>query len=930
MENGPMFFGGKSDTGTRLITSPMSVLEKGVYRGPHYYSHTPMIRIMLDLGGMEEWPTNRIPGFAEALLALLPGLERHGCSLKRRGGLVKRLQEGTWIGHVAEHVALELQTLAGTRVTRGKTRSVKGKSGVYNVMFAYQEEEVGLLAGRFALELVNSLLPPELQGLTGLDRVYEIRGEYDFNRRMDALKRVVRRTSYGPTTLSLVQEAKRRGIPVMRLNEGSLLQLGHGKYQQRIRASITGQTSQVAVDTAGDKSFTKKLLDESGIPVPRGVVVRDVEEAVKAARRLRFPLVTKPLDGNHGRGVTIGIMNEEQLRFGFAEALAQSKGRDIIIEQFFTGNDHRILVIGGKLVAVAERVPAHVVGDGVHTITQLVEEVNKDPRRGEGHEKVMTRIRIDAHVTEYLGRAGLTPESVPQAGEIVYLRATANLSTGGTAVDRTNEIHPDNAEIAKRAAMIIGLDIAGIDFLAPDITKSVRETGGGIIEVNAAPGFRMHIEPSEGAPRDVARPVIEMLFPPGSRSRVPIIAITGTNGKSTTGRMVKHILRYTGCTVGLTSTSGVYVNDVLISQGDATGPRSARMVLRDPTVEIAVLETARGGLLREGLAFDEADIGCVLNVAPDHLGLKGIETVEDLANVKSLIVETVARGGTSVLNADDPLTVKMARRAGGRIAWFSMHGGADMPSFLRHHIEDGGMAVVREPGEEGGLIVRFERGVREIIMKAGDIPATLHGMAGFNIANALAAAAMCSARDVPALTIRGALSSFRSSFEQNPGRLNVHDAHGFRVILDYAHNAAGLEALGQVVRGLRHRYKRSIGVVSIPGDRRDQDILELGRIASGIFDEIFFREDPGTRGRPRGEVMNLLQEGALQGGASKERIHLVAGEAEATAASLHFAQQGDLLVVTPTDVEGAWEQITSFEKVKSATSARPSKLVAAE
>lgn len=930
MEDGSLFFGSKNDPATRLITEPMSVLEKGVYRGPHYYSHTPMIRIMLDLGRMEDWPSDRIPGFTDALLAMLPGLERHGCCFKKRGGFVRRLREGTWFGHVTEHVAIELQTMAGTRVTRGKTRSVKGKTGVYNVMFAYKEEEVGLLAGRMAIEVLNSLLPDELQSVKGLDRIYEIDGDFDFERRMQALRRVVARTSYGPTTQSLVIEAKRRGIPVMRLNEGSFIQLGHGKYQQRVRASVTGRTSMVAVETAGDKNFTKKLLDESGIPVPRGVVVRNVEDAVREAKRLRYPLVTKPLDGNHGRGVTIGIKDEEQLRFGFAQAQAESRGRSIIIEQFYEGNDHRILVVDGKLIAVAERVPAHVVGDGIHTIAQLVEEVNTDPRRGEGHEKVMTKIKIDAHVREYLDRSGLTIESVPGAGEVVYLRATANLSTGGTAVDRTNEIHFDNAEIARRAATIIGLDIAGIDFIAPDISKSVRKTGGGIIEVNAAPGFRMHIEPSEGAPRDVARPVIDMLFPRGSRSRVPVIAITGTNGKSTTGRMVKHVLRYTGCTVGLTSTSGIYINDVLVSEGDATGPRSARMVLRDPSVEIAVLETARGGLLREGLAFDQSDVGVVLNVSPDHLGLKGIETVEDLAEVKSLIVETVARHGVSVLNADDPLTVRMARRARGRVAWFSLNGGTEMPAFLRHHIEDGGMAVLREPGAEGGVIVLYERGVREIVMKAGDIPATLHGMATFNIANALAAAAVCIARNVPILTVRGALASFQSSFEQNPGRLNVHDAHGFRVILDYAHNAAGLEALGEVVRGLHHRYRRSIGVLSIPGDRRDEDIRGLGRIASGIFDELFFREDPGTRGRPRGEVMALLKEGALQGGASADRIHLIAGEAEATAAGLHAAGPGELLVITPTEVNATWQQVISFEKVQSATSARPSHLVAAE
>jgi cyanophycin synthetase len=926
-----MLFGSGTDETTRLLTQPMQVLEKGVYHGPHYYSHTPMVRIMLDLGRMEDWPSARIPGFVDALIEILPGLDRHGCSLKRRGGFIQRLRDGTWIGHVAEHVAIELQTMAGHRVTRGKTRSVKGKPGVYNVMFAYREDEVGLLAGRVALELIDSLLPPDLQGIERLDRIYEIGGSFDLEGRLDALRRRVRRTSYGPTTQSLIDEAKRRGIPVMRLGEGSLVQLGHGKYQQRIRASISGKTSQLAVDAAGDKNFTKKLLGDSGIPVPRGVVVRSVEDAVREARRLRYPLVTKPLDGNHGRGVTIGIKDEEGLRFGFAEAQREAKGgRSVIVEEFFQGNDHRILVVEGKLVAVAERVPAHVVGDGVHTIAQLIAEVNKDPRRGEGHENVMTRIKIDAHMTEYIARSGLTVESVPEPGEVVYLRTTANLSTGGMAVDRTNQIHFDNAEIARRAAMIIGLDIAGIDFIAPDISKSVRETGGGIIEVNAAPGFRMHIDPSEGAPRDVARPVIDMLFPRGSRARVPIVAITGTNGKSTTGRMVKHVLRYTGCNVGLTSTSGVYVNDILISEGDATGPRSARMVLRDPMVEVAVLETARGGLLREGLAFEQADIGTVLNVAPDHLGLRGIETVEDLAEVKSLIIETVRRDGTSVLNADDPLTVKMARRARGQVVWFSMRGGTDMPAFLRHHIEDGGMAVIREPGEEGGVIVHYDRGLREGVMKAGDIPATLHGMAGFNIANALATVAICIAHGVPILTIRSALTSFQSSFEQNPGRLNVHDAHGFRVILDYAHNVAGLEALGEVVNGLRHRYKHSIGLLSIPGDRRDEDILGLGRLAGAIFDELYFREDPGGRGRPRGDVLKLLEQGAIEGGASPDRIHLIQGEAPATTAALMAAKTGDLLVITPTDVTGTWQQITGFQKVESATSSRPSHLIAAE
>ena len=903
--------------------TPMAVVEHAVYRGAHLYSHLPMIRIMLDLGRMEFWPSSKLDGFAERLLEQLPGLARHVCSRGHAGGLVERLAEGTWMGHVIEHVALELQSLAGCRVTRGKTRSVKHRPGVYNILFAYDDEMVGLAAGRTAIELVNALLPPALEGVQGLSSLAELEGDYDFATRQDQLQRMARRGALGPTTQSLVDEAMRRNIPIERLARGSLVRLGQGRYQQHIRASITGQTSLLAVQAASDKAFTKDILKSHGVPVPRGAVVSDAEAAMQQARRLRYPLVCKPLDGNHCRGVTTGIADDDALRAAVTLASAQARSGKVVLERHLEGRDHRILVVDGKVVAVAERVPAHVIGNGVSTIAELIADVNRDPRRGEGHERVMTRIAADATVRDYLARSARTLDTVPCDGETVTLCPTANLSTGGTAIDRTSQIHPDNCEIASRAAQALGLDVAGIDFVSPDISRPVRETGGGVIEVNAAPGFRMHLEPSQGASRDVARPVIEMLFARGSRSRVPIFSITGTNGKSTTARMLRQIFRFTGQCVGMTSTQGVYLDDALVVPGDATGPRSARMVLRDPKVEVAILETARGGILREGLGYDRADIGAVLNVTADHLGLRGIDTLEELADVKSLIVETVARDGTSVLNADDPMTRAMAKRARGRRFWFSLKGGdAEMVPWLRQHIDRGGAAMVREPGPEGGLIVLHDRGLREIVMRVSAIPATLHGVAVFNIANALAAAAMAVAHGLSLPTIRSALSTFQSNFDQNPGRLNVHDAHGFRAIVDYAHNAAGLVALGHVVEGLRHRHRKTIGVVSIAGDRRDEDIIDMGAIAARLFYTLIFREYPLTRGRPQGVVMMLLRRGAEMNDSRCTRILTVANEADANRAGLELAQPGDLLVLTPSEVDSCWQQVIGFRPQAESVSDR--------
>lgn len=895
----------------------MRLLEKAVYRGPHLFSHLPMIRLQVDLGALEEWPTNTLPGFNEALVQRLPGLAAHGCSYHAPGGLLSRMEQGTWLGHVAEHVALELQTLAGDRVTRGKTRSVKGRPGVYNILFHYHYEAVGLAAGMAALRLIDSLLPKDLQGLRGVDDAGQ---PFDLDASIVELQNLARRSRLGPTTSSLVDEARRRDIPVRRLNDQSFIRLGWGARQRTIRASVTGGTSLIAVETAGDKNLAKTLLAAAGIPVPRGAVVRTADEAVAQAKAIRGPVVTKPLDGNHGRGVSLDLVGDEAVRWGFEQA--QRHGRRVIVEEQFEGRDYRILVIAGQVVAVAERVAAQVVGDGERTVAALIEAVNADPRRGAGHESVMTRIVVDDHVRDRLSRRGLTLDSVPAAGEAVQLRATANLSTGGVAIDRTDVIHPANALIARRAAGVVGLDIAGIDFLAPDITRSALETGGGVVEVNAAPGFRMHLEPSEGQGRNVASPVLDMLYPPGTPSRIPVVSITGTNGKSTTVRMVAQILARAGRTVGLTSTSGVYVGGERIMKGDASGPISARMVLADPTVDVAVLETARGGILREGLGYDRCDVGCVLNVSDDHLGLKDINTVEELAAVKSVVTESVARRGLSVLNGDDPLTLRMARHARGRIAYFTMRGGQELPPQLHKHILEGGLLAVLEPSPAGGELVILDGDKRHPVISVDSAPATMRGRARFNIANALAACLIAYGLDIAIDTIAAGLASFQSSFEDNPGRLNVYDGHGFRIIIDYAHNPAGMAALGDLVRSLRPSHDRAIGCVSIPGDRRDSDILAMGAFSAALFDHVVFREKPDGRGRRPGEVLSLLRKGALEAGCPPDRVQCISAEAEAIAACLERASAGDLVVLLPTNVEAAWKQVLDF-KPRGALEPRP-------
>ncbi|HPF47244.1 MAG TPA: cyanophycin synthetase, partial [Emcibacteraceae bacterium] len=627
----------------------MKILKTNLYLGPNQYAKFKVIRHVLDIGVLEDWPSAKIGSeFVDGLVEALPGLHEHGCSYRVPGGFIRRLREdeGTWMAHIIEHVALELQCVAGNEVTFGRTRST-GEVGQYNMVYAYIHKDVGLAACELAIKLLMHLLPKDLQEKTD----YPIEEDFDWEAEQTRFIKSAQRHAFGPSTASLVAAAEERDIPWLRLNKYSLVQFGHGKHQKRIQATITSETNHIAVEISCDKEDTHNLLNDLGLPVPQQQMVYSSNEAIKAAQRIGYPVVVKPLNANHGRGVSINLSSDEEVEAAFDVAKEQGTSRAVLVESYMTGFDHRMLVVNNELVAVAKRVPGHVVGDGKHTIAELIDIVNEDPRRGVGHEKVLTILEIDSQARRLMKNAGYTEETVLEDGKIFYLRDTANLSTGGTAIDLTDVVHPDNKEMAQRAIQAVGLDVGGVDFLTTDISKSYKVVGGGIVEVNAAPGFRMHVAPSEGKARDVSGKVLEMLFPVGTPSRIPIAAITGTNGKTTTSRMLAHIIKTCGYTVGLTTTDGIYVDGKQTVKGDTTGPRSAQMVLRDPTVDFAVLETARGGLVRNGLGYDSTNVSACLNVASDHLGMGGIDTLEQLAEIKRIVIE--AATDTVVLNADD-------------------------------------------------------------------------------------------------------------------------------------------------------------------------------------------------------------------------------------------------------------------------------------
>ena len=832
----------------------------------------------LDLEEMEERPTNAIPGFRHRLEQVFSGMYEHRCSVGEPGGFFQRVDEGTWMGHVIEHVALELQSLAGMDAGFGRTRGT-GKQGEYYVVFTYIEEDAGVYAARAAVRVVQAIadgIPVDLAG--------------DIQQDIQRLREIREDTRMGPSTGCIVEEAAKRGIPYIRLNKQSLVQLGYGVNQKRIRATIASTTSSIAVDIACDKEETKNLLEAAEISVPKGLIIRTEEGLKDAVDRLGYPIVLKPIDGNHGKGATTNIINWTQALT--ALAAAQKYSRSVICEKFIVGFDFRVLVINSKFICAALRTPASVIGDGVHNISWLVEEVNKDPRRGYGHEKVLTQIKIDEFSTKMLDEKGYNMETVPLRGELVLLKPTANLSTGGTSTDVSDEVHPVNIFMAERIAKIIGLDICGIDIMAPDLRSPINENGGAVLEVNAAPGFRMHIEPSKGLPRNVAEPVVDMLYPKGTNGRIPIIAITGTNGKTTTTRLTAHIVKTAGYKVGFTTSDGVYIQNQMMMKGDCTGPISSQFVLKDPTVDFAVLECARGGILKSGLAFSNCDIAVVTNVTADHLGLGGIDSLEQMAKVKSVVPETVFKHGFAILNAD--------------IALFSMD---ENNPRIREHCNEGGISAVYENGYvsllKGNWKIRIE--------KVTEIPLTFGGKAIHNIMNTLPAVLSTYLfRNIKVEDIRLALQTFIPSPVQTPGRLNLFQFRNFEFLVDFAHNPAGLELLCDFVSKMDGYPK--IGIISGTGDRRDDDIRELGRISARNFDEIIIRQDKNLRGRTAEDIIRLLVQGIDETKTREIPLSIIPNEKDAIIYAYNNAPSGSLITIMCDVVPDALEFIKGLKE----------------
>ena len=864
----------------------MKIIEIKILRGPNYWSNyrNKLIAMKLDLEELEERPTNLIDGFSERIEKLIPSMFKHRCSRGNEGGFFERVKEGTWMGHVIEHIALEIQTLAGMECGFGRTRGT-GKEGVYNVVFSYKEENVGIYAANAAVKIAEAMI----EGVA-----------YDLNNDIKTMREMREKFRFGPSTGSIVDEAVSRNIPFIRLNNQSLVQLGYGKNQVRFRATMTDKTSSIAVDLASNKEETKKMLTDAAIPVANGMCISDISEIETVIKRVGFPLVFKPLDGNHGKGASINVKTKEEAFVAFEHAKKYS--RKIIVEKFISGFDFRILVINHRFIAAALREPAHVIGDGVSTIEQLIALENQDERRGYGHENVLTEISIDRETHDVLSKLNYTLETILEKGEKCYLKGTANLSTGGTSTDVTDIVHPTNIFIFERISRVIGLDICGIDVMAHNLNEPLEVTGGVVIEVNAAPGFRMHLAPANGLPRNVAAPVIDMLYPVGKSFTIPIIAVTGTNGKTTTTRLISHIVKNNGYRVGFTTSDGIYVQNSMLTKGDTTGPVSAEFILKDPTVDFAVLETARGGILRSGLGFNKCDVAVITNIQEDHMGLSDINTLSDMARVKGVVARAVKRDGYAVLNADNKYCVSVSKTVDCNIAYFSID---EKNPIIIEHCKKGGIAAIYENG-----FITIQKGEWKFrVEKASHIPLTFGGRVTFMIYNVLAATLATYVYGFTIEDIKLNLATFIPSAAQTPGRMNIFEFKEFKVLIDFAHNADGFKGIKEFLSTVESPYK--IGIITGTGDRRDDDIRDMGRISAEMFDHIIIRQDKFLRGRKAEDIVKLLVEG-IHDSNPHQSYEYIPKEVEALNHAFSLAKKGTFITALSDVIDNAIEVVQSY------------------
>ena len=864
----------------------MKIIEIKILRGPNYWSNyrNKLIAMKLDLEELEERPTNSIDGFSERIEKLIPSMFKHRCSRGNEGGFFERVKEGTWMGHVIEHIALEIQTLAGMECGFGRTRGT-GKEGVYNVVFSYKEENVGIYAANAAVKIAEALI----EGV-----------EYDLNNDIKTMREMREKFRFGPSTGSIVDEAVSRNIPFIRLNNQSLVQLGYGKNQVRFRATMTDKTSSIAVDLASNKEETKKMLTDAAIPVANGMCISDISEIETVIKRVGFPLVFKPLDGNHGKGASINVKTKEEAFVAFEHAKKYS--RKIIVEKFISGFDFRILVINHRFIAAALREPAHVIGDGVSTIAQLIEIENQDERRGYGHENVLTEISIDRETHDELAKLNYTLETILEKGKVCHLKGTANLSTGGTSTDVTDIVHPNNIFIFERISRVIGLDICGIDVMASNLNEPLEVTGGVVLEVNAAPGFRMHLAPANGLPRNVAAPVIDMLYPVGKSFTIPIIAVTGTNGKTTTTRLISHIVKNNGYRVGFTTSDGIYVQNSMLTKGDTTGPVSAEFILKDPTVDFAVLETARGGILRSGLGFNKCDVAVITNIQEDHMGLSDINTLSDMARVKGVVARAVKRDGYAVLNADNKYCVSVSKTVDCNIAYFSID---EKNPIIIEHCKKGGIAAIYENG-----FITIQKGEWKFrVEKASHIPLTFGGRVTFMIYNVLAATLATYVYGFTIEDIKLNLATFIPSAAQTPGRMNIFEFKEYKVLIDFAHNADGFKGIKEFLSTVESPYK--IGIITGTGDRRDDDIRDMGRISAEMFDHIIIRQDKFLRGRKAEDIVKLLVEG-IHDSNPQQSYEYIPKEVEALNHAFSLAEKGTFITALSDVIDNAIEVVQSY------------------